>query len=557
MKDSLKQEMIESTKFEDEKELYSTLETLEKEFAYLDKERIVRWMQGEEFICVPAVYWVIRSFEKVIYMINLVADLLKEDPKSKNRKMFIIMAHRLAILFDIIYGAACDDPDWVFYNPEESEDLLLLLECLDFSMPEDIIGHRENTIKGIEDFHCSIAIAQRGFRKKNIFSQLASSAMWAVYYKIKKHKIWDHGSFMMAVLDKDAVIRVLKLVQSDYIEKKIGFDKSLPKIALHQLILIPFNKPDLITLDNLDNEEKPEIMTSKELDLPFVKTYEGYDKTTHVQVRVLSDHDWNRVDWEESKLQQDDQECVLADTAIIHVHGGGFIAGSSASSQLNTRPWASETKAPVFSVDYRLSPDYVFPDAVNDWWQFYWWLVNYSEKYLKIKFQRIVLIGDSAGGNLIIAITTLAIQKGVRIPDGLNLIYPAIALSKTAFSPSALLCLDDVFLSSTFLSICSGFYTTDEVSMKKPKILSPSVIPDDILAMFPPCRFTIAGHDPLRDDWIKFMLRLKKQKVNVKGIEFKALMHAFLSHKDKPFQLIEAQKAWDQILDYLIELVKV
>ena len=53
------------------------------------------------------------------------------------------------------------------------------------------------------------------------------------------------------------------------------------------------------------------------------------------------------------------------------------------------------------------------------------------------------------------------------------------------------------------------------------------------------------------------MLRLKKQKVNVKGIEFKALMHAFLSHKDKPFQLIEAQKAWDQILDYLIELVKV
>jgi len=56
MKDSLKQEMIESTKFEDEKELYSTLETLEKEFAYLDKERIVRWMQGEEFICVPAVY---------------------------------------------------------------------------------------------------------------------------------------------------------------------------------------------------------------------------------------------------------------------------------------------------------------------------------------------------------------------------------------------------------------------------------------------------------------------------------------------------------------------
>ena len=60
---------------------------------------------------------------------------------------------------------------------------------------------------------------------------------------------------------------------------------------------------------------------------------------------------------------------------ILHFHGGGFIAMSSASHQNYTRKWAKATGCPVFSVDYRLSPKFVFPDALNDCWQVYFWLV--------------------------------------------------------------------------------------------------------------------------------------------------------------------------------------
>ena len=46
------------------------------------------------------------------------------------------------------------------------------------------------------------------------------------------------------------------------------------------------------------------------------------------------------------------------DKLIIHIHGGGFVSMSSGSHQNYTRIWANDTKVPIFSIDYRLSPQY-------------------------------------------------------------------------------------------------------------------------------------------------------------------------------------------------------
>ena len=53
---------------------------------------------------------------------------------------------------------------------------------------------------------------------------------------------------------------------------------------------------------------------------------------------------------------------------VLHVHGGGFTAMSSSSHQNYTRVWANSLGLKVFSVDYRLSPESKFPDALNDCW---------------------------------------------------------------------------------------------------------------------------------------------------------------------------------------------
>lgn len=102
---------------------------------------------------------------------------------------------------------------------------------------------------------------------------------------------------------------------------------------------------------------------------------------------------------------------------VIHIHGGGFITMSSGSHQVYTRTWANRLDCPIFSIDYRLSPEYKYPAAIDDVWQAYTWIVTYSYIQLGIMPEKIVLVGDSAGGNLVCAITMLAIQKGFRRPD--------------------------------------------------------------------------------------------------------------------------------------------
>jgi hormone-sensitive lipase len=57
--------------------------------------------------------------------------------------------------------------------------------------------------------------------------------------------------------------------------------------------------------------------------------------------------------------------------------------------------------------------------------------------------KRVVLVGDSAGGNLVGALTILCIKMGVRVPDGILMAYPALNLNLQFFTPSLLIALDD------------------------------------------------------------------------------------------------------------------
>ena len=50
------------------------------------------------------------------------------------------------------------------------------------------------------------------------------------------------------------------------------------------------------------------------------------------------------------------------------------------------------------------------------------------ESTFGIKPRKVILVGDSAGGNLILGVTIRAIKMGFRIPDGLLLAYPGIKL---------------------------------------------------------------------------------------------------------------------------------
>jgi hormone-sensitive lipase len=102
---------------------------------------------------------------------------------------------------------------------------------------------------------------------------------------------------------------------------------------------------------------------------------------------------------------------------------------------------------------------------LNDVWQVYYWIIENAEACIGIKPEKIILVGDSAGGNLVAATCLMAINRGYRIPDGLIMCYPALSLSKEIFTPSMLLAVDDPILPYPFLKMCIDSYI-GEISEK-------------------------------------------------------------------------------------------
>jgi hormone-sensitive lipase len=91
---------------------------------------------------------------------------------------------------------------------------------------------------------------------------------------------------------------------------------------------------------------------------------------------------------------------------------------------------------------------------------------------------KIVVTGDSAGGNLALAICNLAIKERVRKPDGLLLNYPALNLNRESFLGSYFFSFTDVMLPFPLLELCLKSYTSEKgVNPKIDPFLSPGICP--------------------------------------------------------------------------------
>lgn len=86
-----------------------------------------------------------------------------------------------------------------------------------------------------------------------------------------------------------------------------------------------------------------------------------------------------------------------------------------------------------------------------------WMLYIYRQIYDADPFT-VIMVGDSAGGNLIAALTNMLISFKLRVPDGIVLVYPALNLNFNNYTPSLLTALNDTILPHTFLKICAKAY---------------------------------------------------------------------------------------------------
>ena len=96
---------------------------------------------------------------------------------------------------------------------------------------------------------------------------------------------------------------------------------------------------------------------------------------------------------------------------ILYIHGGGFVSCSPGAHRPVTAALARLTQRRVFCVDYRLAPEHPFPTAVDDVVAGYRWLLEQARQP-----KSIAVVGDSAGGGLVLSLLLRLRSKGIPMP---------------------------------------------------------------------------------------------------------------------------------------------
>lgn len=142
---------------------------------------------------------------------------------------------------------------------------------------------------------------------------------------------------------------------------------------------------------------------------------------------------------------------------LVHCHGGGYVATSSKSHESYLKDWAKDLKCPIVSIDYSLAPENPYPRAMEEVLYTYAFILNNPEQF-GWTGQKIVLCGDSAGGNLVMCTTLKLIDiNAKRLPNGLVPIYTPF-LFQYLPSPSRVLSFMDPLLHMGVVIRCAAAY---------------------------------------------------------------------------------------------------
>ncbi len=129
---------------------------------------------------------------------------------------------------------------------------------------------------------------------------------------------------------------------------------------------------------------------------------------------------------------------------VLDIPGGGFVAMDPRCSDDKLFAWAGKTGVPVLSLDYRKAPEFPYPYAINECYDVYHTLVASRGRCIGMSGEfapKIVVTGDSAGGNLATGMVLMVLQSGstdsrrwqgeaaLPPPAAVILIYPALDMN--------------------------------------------------------------------------------------------------------------------------------
>lgn len=222
-----------------------------------------------------------------------------------------------------------------------------------------------------------------------------------------------------------------------------------------------------------------------------------------------------------------------SDSIVLYIHGGGFVVGSTKTVRPMTGRMVRWLGFNVLSINYRLAPEHPYPAAHEDCMSAYCWLLR--QPFGK----RIVIMGESAGGNLVLGTVLHAKSEGLRLPECVVTLAPTVQYDQVFPSYTENL-KTDCMVSNLAEETRAVYLCSDDPE----KLHDPYFAPyyGDYTG-FPPTLILASDSEVLRDDAIQLDEKLKEAGVKSTLSMYHGLMHTFPLIPAIP----ESRKAYGEI----------
>lgn len=214
--------------------------------------------------------------------------------------------------------------------------------------------------------------------------------------------------------------------------------------------------------------------------------------------------------------------------AVLHLHGGGFVSGSSDASHARNVELCRELGAVVVSVDYRRAPEHPYPAPLDDCETALRWLVDGSDE-LGVDPHRLALHGVSAGG-------ALAAGLAIRVRGDLTPCFQflSVPIIDDRLATASMVRYDDTPIWSRPVGEVSWAHYLGELVPGSPDVpaeAAPGRASIEDLRGLPPAYVAVMELDPLCDEGLAYAAMLAEAGVPVESHRFPGAFHAAFTAK--------------------------
>ena len=198
---------------------------------------------------------------------------------------------------------------------------------------------------------------------------------------------------------------------------------------------------------------------------------------------------------------------------MVFFHGGGWFGGSLKAVEEYCKGVCDQADCVVISVDYHLAPEHPYPEGLEDCYLAIKWAIN-NKSELNIDENKIIVSGDSAGGNITAVLTLMAKERKEFTIAKQILIYPATNLV-----------IDSNSKESAPFQAMINLYLQGKIDSSDPHV-SPALAKD--LKNLPDTLIAVGEKDGLYESSLKYAKILENAGNKVKFILYKNTDHAFI-----------------------------